>query len=108
MSLRNEIDAYRRCAALRLGHDQKDRRTVIENLRARLVQVEKETKIAKGPLARAQKPLPAADICPRCWIERGLQIPMQRPENGEAVDIGGQRLYRCTAPTCRLEVRAAD
>jgi hypothetical protein len=108
VSLTNELEAYRRSCALRLGHDQKDRRTVAEQLQARLLQIQKEAEAASAPLRRARSPLPGADICPRCWIDRGLQIPLQRAKPDACGDPAQPLPYRCTAPTCLLEIAAPD
>lgn len=108
MSLSSALEAYRRSTALRLQHDQKDRRIVAESLRARLLQVEKEREAAKEPLRRARQRLPGASICPRCWIERGLQIPLARAGDCPADGLQGTALFRCTAPTCQWELSACE
>lgn len=106
MSLSKALEAYRHSTALRLRHDQNDRRTVAENLTARLLKIEKESGAAKGPLSRARQPLPAATICPRCWIDRGLQIPLAPVEPDTVGDTSAATLFRCTAPSCRWEIAA--
>lgn len=57
-----------------------DIRYIVERLEYRKRQIDKNTLDVPAQeaeldaqLRRAQLPFPASDICPRCWIERGIE-----------------------------------
>ena len=78
-------------------HSDESRREIVRRLEeeeqalnAQQAQLDRKRTEIKSRRFRAQLPFPSGDICPVCWIDHGLEAPMQPQPSGRGVDI-----FRC-------------
>ena len=88
--MKQKLEEYRLETHRQLDHEQANRTSRANDLRAEASELDAENKVAAARMRRASHAMPAAS-CPRCWIWDGEKNEMEAKTDDDAA-----RFFQCT------------